>query len=945
MPEKTNKAWHWYEVNRIVGEEFNKIINRKNVGVKNIGSYLTKQLLESKVFLDNHNWFAKSYKLYTEDFKDRYEGKEPQVDPLQLYLSYSMSSLKEPTRILRINAILKAIGSSYQFDDIIFDGMPAPLGIRSLSFKPLEDSTNLWEYYVKIQSNQSLKKEEIENTLSVYGVDISLLSIFSFWISPNRIIPVDQWTLEIIKGFEIPSINGSSLKKSDIFHKINFENNPQVVLDFTKVKSIVDLVGNAYWFKSKGNLSEEFDASKQKHKEHKPLPIFTPQKTNNFKLLGIKILNDNDLFPILKKGTLYKFYSGFDLKRSKVELKEDFYRNLYSEEEREGNKPPIKINISAIVGKNGSGKSSLIDLIHILSYNLSLESNFISRDYDDIPLKKIENVNYDLIFISDRIYKLNSIKLKEAFFWDEESSKWTNFKINRNFLNQFFYTVSVNYSIYSLNYHSYPFPFDWLSSLMHKNDNYQSPIVITPQRTEGNFDINIELHLAKQRFLMNLINIRQADEEQNIFTFKDVLDGKKFTHIKITGWSEKLKTIANEIKKRKPSNEDGMFPLNIRDIKRFTFKFKENKSKWLSVLERVFYQFEIDIPVKEVETEYSIYILHKLYTVSERYYSKRNYNKLFENITSPTLPFSETDFDEFIELIFNNDSHFTDKVKQAIYFLKYRKELGAYYAIDSRIDIERLNDGLNVFNMQHSEFIKSKLNREVENFNPDQYIKNLLVPPFFNYTFIVDENDKNTYESFSSGEKQLLNSISTITYHLYNVESNNYGNEGGIVYSNVNVILDEIELYFHPEYQRQYIYKLTSIISKLPLDNPPNLNIIMSTHSPFILSDIPSQNVLKLENGKPKPQDAVNSFAANIHDILKDEFFMSGGSMGEFAKEYIASIIEDLKNADKSKEEVKQRIDIIGEPLIKNSLVEMWRKQYAQPTYEELYERYLNDTI
>ncbi len=106
MSEKTNKAWHWYEVNKIVGEELSKIINRKNVGVQNIGSYLTKELLKSKDFLDNHNWFTKSYKLYTEDFKDRYKGKEPQIDPLQLYLSYSMSSLKRATRIIRVNAIL-----------------------------------------------------------------------------------------------------------------------------------------------------------------------------------------------------------------------------------------------------------------------------------------------------------------------------------------------------------------------------------------------------------------------------------------------------------------------------------------------------------------------------------------------------------------------------------------------------------------------------------------------------------------------------------------------------------------------------------------------------------------------------------------------------------------------------------------------------------------------
>jgi hypothetical protein len=104
---------------------------------------------------------------------------------------------------------------------------------------------------------------------------------------------------------------------------------------------------------------------------------------------------------------------------------------------------------------------------------------------------------------------------------------------------------------------------------------------------------------------------------------------------------------------------------------------------------------------------------------------------------------------------------------------------------------------------------------------------------------------------------------------------------------------------------------------------------LLSTHSPFILSDIPTQNVLKLKEGVPIPdKNGKNSFGANIHDLLADEFFLENGFMGEFAKQTIKKIITEINKMDHKTPEsqinlIKQKVELIGEGLIRNSLEDL----------------------
>ena len=46
---------------------------------------------------------------------------------------------------------------------------------------------------------------------------------------------------------------------------------------------------------------------------------------------------------------------------------------------------------------------------------------------------------------------------------------------------------------------------NWLNGIFHKNDGYQTPIVLAPFRNEGNIDINTENLLARERLLSLII--------------------------------------------------------------------------------------------------------------------------------------------------------------------------------------------------------------------------------------------------------------------------------------------------------------------------------------------------------------------------------------------------------------------------------------------------------
>lgn len=104
-----------------------------------------------------------------------------------------------------------------------------------------------------------------------------------------------------------------------------------------------------------------------------------------------------------------------------------------------------------------------------------------------------------------------------------------------------------------------------------------------------------------------------------------------------------------------------------------------------------------------------------------------------------------------------------------------------------------------------------------------------------------------------------------------------------------------------------------------------SINICFLTHSPFILSDIPSENVLRLDSSKDEKNKILEeTFAANINDLLASGFFMDT-LIGEFAEERITKVIDNISKKN-VKEDDQKIINIIGDSFLKASVSQFKEK-------------------
>lgn len=191
----------------------------------------------------------------------------------------------------------------------------------------------------------------------------------------------------------------------------------------------------------------------------------------------------------------------------------------------------------------------------------------------------------------------------------------------------------------------------------------------------------------------------------------------------------------------------------------------------------------------------------------------------------------------------------------------------------------------------------------------------------------------------SSGERIFIEFFSRFYYNLLIQEKRENQNQPEHYIKNktpsdIYLIIDEADLYLHPEWQRNWLSEFTEIIStiieKIYIHKKPNIQIFISTHSPFIITDFPKENLSLLEpNPITKKLKIINKhslipFGANIYDLLNNGFFLKN-SIGLFSEKKIKSLIQykykNPKKRNKHQEDVMDYIEnSIGDSVIKKSI-------------------------
>lgn len=448
-----------------------------------------------------------------------------------------------------------------------------------------------------------------------------------------------------------------------------------------------------------------------------------------------------------------------------------------------------------------------------------------------------------------------------------------------------------------------------MNSLFHKNDGYMTPIVLNPYRDNGIFDMNKELHLTLYRLSAIMIYAKRHD--------RNFMEDYGLNKILYTFDTDSL---------AKKYLEDYRVSRDIyTDYRYQVFGYMDLGSKMLQA-----YGVADCLDFKnKYQRAAAMYLIYKTFSIANSYPSYEEFSDIGELDEFTQQVSFETDakVDKLVKTILKDHSHISLKIRQTLHFLKallkeQSKNPDSFFDEVTYDDyFKRVFVGRNDRSM-----------REIQEYLP---------PSFFTIEILMDRykngevtnEDPIPLEQMSAGERQYLYTFSTYIYHILNLLSIQESHR--VKYRNINLILDEVEICFHPEYQRRFVNELLGYIKRLYMNRWASYNIMIATHSPFVLSDIPQGNILYLEDGKmADSNDFKNPFAANICDILYQSFFLKNGFVGEFARKKINNMIYRLLPggdfSDKYRLEYELLMNLIGDPFLKMQLQRLFDERRAR---------------
>lgn len=455
---------------------------------------------------------------------------------------------------------------------------------------------------------------------------------------------------------------------------------------------------------------------------------------------------------------------------------------------------------------------------------------------------------------------------------------------------------------------------NWITGLFHKNDGYMCPVNLNPYRDFGTIDMDKETGLTISRLCVLL-----GYEDEKAPVFRDYQYDRIDYELKDDFYLNFEPRLSKDL-----FNVGANLLANDGDLEQFQLMLKIRGSYASMIMDAFGYKCTDDTH-KLIVRAYE-YLCYKVLSIAKKYPLYAGFtdlghiNRLFD---AEEYPEDYNDIKTIVSLVRNNHTHIEIKVHQVLYFIdtfkdKPKDELDAIW-----------NDGFTF------ETYKTYYGEEKFESNIDRHEH--MPPNFFRqHVFLKRTKGDNlgsvvALERLSSGERQFIYQMTAIIYHMQNLRM---VSDEAIHYKNLNLVLDEIEVCYHPEYQRQFISQLIDLLTRMKFNEDFGIHIWLTTHSPFVLSDIPQSCTTYLVDGHKlnandiRRKDIKNPFCANIHDSLHQSFFLENGFMGDVAKTKVKDVANYLtkKRDDKTwkHDDVRKFISMIGEPLIKEQLMAMY---------------------
>lgn len=653
------------------------------------------------------------------------------------------------------------------------------------------------------------------------------------------------------------------------------------------------------------------------------------------RLIGIKLgVCDHLIRKTLKDDTWYPFgdyfeptkENGWEWRSPEQQRQEEACKQMYkSVVEGEDLKDRLDITVNCIVGKNGSGKSTLLDIFYRIINNFAwklIDQMWYENQPENNPqrghhLCEAEGFDATLFYETDGYvgsirYNYGNMAMnyyssaEDAAIDGEPFMKIASKTKMERLTRHFFYSICTNYSIHSLNQRDYTpnklwidqnpkINGKWIQGLFHKNDGYVTPIVMVPYRTEDDYiDIDNENDLAKQR-LSTLAILFGSQNKRFMDVYKPCELVYRFDHDAGSIYNNKFNKLYKE---RLPlNNKTSQLKRELKRLWNLELRthYKEGYGKLLKVVQEAVLSY---LAYKTLKT----CLQYRSYgnMLGIRSFTEDEKKKLKKNQYGFYLDYSPSKVIVVVkEILFQeSDIHINQKIHQLLTFVEKGLYTTEYLAVPEDYEgdpTKEIGYGWSkmpvsvLYNLKKSEDGKRRIP-----FRTFDEVSKLMPPAIFewdiNFSKGEDEKDKETLTQMSSGERQFMHSISYIIYHLKNLQSVKDG-DYRIRYHNVCMVFDEAELYYHPEFQRKFISSLVQMLSWCHINTNiiRGVNIVIATHSPFVLSDVPLQNTLYLDGGEVVKKNN-ESFCANIHEMLGNSFFMDY-TVGDIAKKQVEEIL------------------------------------------------------
>lgn len=574
-------------------------------------------------------------------------------------------------------------------------------------------------------------------------------------------------------------------------------------------------------------------------------------------------------------------------------------------------------DLSLIIGKNGTGKSSILNIIgsmmkerienleygdsqildrYFLLYLVTdnvFYLEFLGNDFEftNVKIKARENLVFSTYISNHQEPTNNYIELT-----DDECLKY-NALYDGNRINDRIVYINNNintstFSMYSPNKQS------WLllrnnSMLISWEHWYESCIELYQREIIESRIIKIKFFQAENvNMIFQLLPDNEDDVVErinNIFYVKETFHDLLAHQISIT-----INFILNTLKDINNNDEE-----TIIEINRFIHKWKKNVVIDKAQIEIIFDELKKIIDKKKPCTfDRGILFLSEIIDLYVSLYLSMLDIKehIIPGIDSFELIVNANESSRAIRVFLNNVDYLLGYINKPLFDEKSLEE-GQYYSEEE-------------MNFMIPESFRRTNNR--------------IIP-------LISQGENNIVTLFSKIKYELQRNINISQLHSYSPLDN--------ITPCYLFLIDEVESGMHIEWSRNFISQLITIIDDLAFkckdqtQENVKLQLIMTTHSPFIVSDVLNNSIIELSkkdaNSIVVEKTHNSSFAQNFQRIISDEFFMDK-FCGEYALQKVQRIIDIIRDNNKISAEEQNRIEAlieeIGEPIVRNKIKQMYRK-------------------